>query len=114
MSNSINYNGYVASIEFDPEHEVLRGRVVNARDPLTFEARSADEVLGRFRDVIDTFLAECEEQGTEPQKPYSGKLLVRIDAELHAAMAADAARLGWSINRYAERAIQRAVSAGDG
>ena len=44
-------------------------------------------MLARFHDIIDEYLADCEQRGVEPQKPYSGRLLLRITPELHGALA---------------------------
>ena len=87
---AVSYKGYVATVEFDPAASELVGRVTNAREPLDFRAASADQVLARFHEIVDDYVASCELDGVEPQKPYSGKLLLRIPPELHAHVAATA------------------------
>lgn len=106
---AISYKGYVANVEFDPDDAALVGRVVNSREPLDFRSSTAVAVLEDFHALIDRYLAECEADGVEPAKPYSGKLLLRIDPRMHAAVATDAARVGWSINRWVEFAISRTL-----
>jgi predicted HicB family RNase H-like nuclease len=40
---------------------------------------------------VDDYLDFCESQGQEPERPLSGRLLLRMDPDLHraAAIAAD-------------------------
>lgn len=106
---AVSYRGYVASVEFDADQAALVGRVVNAREPLDFQSQSAAAVITDFRTLIDRYLADCESEGVAPTRPYSGKLLVRIDPMLHAAVAADAGRVGSSINTWIERALRSAL-----
>jgi predicted HicB family RNase H-like nuclease len=56
-------------------------------------------------------LAVCAERGKDPDPPFSGRLLLRVDANLHRAIAAHAAARGVSINKWIEAALQAAVNA---
>lgn len=106
---AVSYKGYVANVEFDFDTEALVGRVVNARVPLDFTTTAAGRVLSEFRKLIDAYLAGCEADGVEPVRPYSGKLLLRIAPHLHSTVAAEAARVGWSINAWVEHAVRRTL-----
>lgn len=106
---AITYKGYVANVDFDATAAEIVGNVVNAREPLDFRSKSAAAVLDDFHALIDRYLADCEASGVEPAKPYSGRVLLRIDPRMHAAVATDAARLDWSINRWIEFAIGRTL-----
>jgi predicted HicB family RNase H-like nuclease len=103
---STSYKGYVAQVEFDAAAAALIGRVVNSREPLEFRADAASDALAQFRAVIDGYLADCEARGAAPAKPYSGRILLRIDPQLHAAVAADASANGESINGWIESAVR--------
>lgn len=109
MAASLSYLGYVANVEFSAEDELLVGQVVNTRDSISFHADSAADVLREFHAVIDSYLASCREIGTEPEKPYSGRLLLRIDPALHRSVAAEAARTGKSINGFVEQVLRAAA-----
>lgn len=106
---AIDYEGYVARVDFDPEVQRLVGRVINAQVPIEFDADTASEVLTRFREVVDAYVADCEARGVEPAKPYSGRILLRIDPQLHGEVAAAAAAAEISTNRFIERALRAAV-----
>ena len=49
------------------------------------------------------------ENGKEPEKPFSGKTVIRIGSQLHQAAALKAQNLGISLNDFIKRAISAAV-----
>ena len=112
----MEYRGYVAEVEFDDSIEILHGRVVNSGPyPIaTFEATDARDLRGEFERSIDEYLAWCEEDGVTPQRPFSGKLNLRLGTELHAAVATAAASRRMSINAWIVRAVRKAVGARTG
>ena len=105
--NTIEYMHYHAAISFDPEIEMFMGRVMNARDIITFYGRSVDELKQEFKVSIDDYLQFCQEKDVEPAKAYSGKFNVRVDPELHAHLSVAAAQKGVSLNSYIEDALKR-------
>jgi len=50
-----------------------------------------------------------EETGRPAQKPYSGKLLLRVSPEVHAAVATAAQVRGKSINQWAAETLKKAA-----
>lgn len=44
---------------------------------LCFEGASVEEVQQAFRKSVDDYLAFCAERGESPEKPFSGKFVVR-------------------------------------
>jgi predicted HicB family RNase H-like nuclease len=48
--------------------------------------------------------------GRPPQKPYSGKVLLRIDPQLHAQAAALAEAQGKSLNAWTQEQMQKAIA----
>ena len=109
----MEYRGYVAEVEFDETIEILHGRVVNSGPyPIaTFEATDARDLRREFEQSIDEYLAWCEEDGVTPQRPFSGKLNLRLGTELHAAVATADASRRMSINAWIVRAVRKAVGA---
>jgi predicted HicB family RNase H-like nuclease len=94
------YKGYVGSIAFDDEDMVFHGRVLGLRDVVTFEADSAEGLVSAFHESVDDYLAFCTERGTDPQKPYSGKLALRTTPEIHALLSRAASSDGKSVNQW--------------
>jgi len=105
----LEHGDYLARVEYDRDDAILHGEVLNLRDVVTFQARSADELLRAFADSVADYLAFCEEHGKAPQKPFSGKFVVRLDPELHREAAEVAARQGRSLNTIAKDAIREYV-----
>lgn len=107
----IEYKGYVARVEFEDTADVFHGRVVNTGPfPIvTFEATKAGALRREFEASIDAYLAACRDRGIEPQKPFSGKLNVRLGSELHGAVAMAAEEQGVSINSWIVSALQTSL-----
>jgi len=106
--NSMNYKGYYAKVEFDPEDRVFVGCIIGIRDVVGFHGESVNELETAFREAVDNYLAACTELGQEPNKPYSGNLMLRIPPEIHAAVAAAAEAGGKSINQWAAGVLDKA------
>ena len=102
----MNYKGYTATVEFDPDDRVFHGRVNDISDVVTFEGTSVDELEAAFHNSVEQYVAFCEEQGRTPQRPYSGRFLVRVPPALHRRVAEAAARAGESMNAWVQNAIE--------
>ena len=57
------------------------------------------------------YLQECQEKGLTPEKPASGKLLLRLAPELHGQAMVAAKAAGKSLNQWVAEALDRAVHA---
>ena len=105
----MTYLGYTAVVEYDDDDKILVGRVVDLRDVIHFEATSVAEIETIFHESVDDYLAFCAEQGDEPDRPYSGKVGLRLDSALHRAAAARAAEEGKSLNDLVVEALSERV-----
>ncbi len=79
----MEYKGYIGKVEIDDEAGILHGEVINVRDVITFEGVSVDEIQKAFRESVDDYLDFCAQRGESPEKPFSGKFVIRLPAELH-------------------------------
>jgi len=102
----LEYKGYIGTVETDAGTFV--GRVSGLRDVVTFEGAAFAEVEQAFRDSIDDYLAFCAERGEAPDRPYSGKIPLRVDPEIRRRAAARAAAEGISLNQWIARRIEQA------
>lgn len=107
--SALTYKGYTAEVTFDPEERILYGRVLDLRDIITFQSDSAAEIEKEFHTSVDEYLAFCKEQGIEPSKPYSGKLVLRIPPEAHRAAAIAAMRQHKSLNAWLSDVVTTAA-----
>ena len=101
--------GYEAVVEYDPEADLFHGEVIDLRDVVTFQGRSVDELKQAFSDSVDDYLAFCAERGEEPEKPFSGQFVVRVEPVLHRAVVSAAKRAGISLNKWVARTLERAT-----
>jgi predicted HicB family RNase H-like nuclease len=107
--NSLEYKGYVGTFGYDEEAEMFQGRVLGLRDVITFEGRSVDQLKKALADSVDDYLEFCKERSEEPEKPLSGKFMLRIDPALHRAIAAAAEREGKSLNGWVKDQLADAI-----
>ena len=96
----MNYKGYEAVVKFDEDAHILHGDVINTRDVITFQGSSVDELEKAFKDSVDDYLEFCDSRNEEPEKPFSGKFVVRLKPEAHRDVALRARREGKSVNKY--------------
>ena len=102
----LEYKGYTGHVELDDKAGILHGEVLDTRDVITFQGKSVEEVETAFRDSIDDYLEFCAERGEEPDKPFSGRLMLRVPPALHRRLYTEAKRLGKSLNQLiAEKLI---------
>jgi predicted HicB family RNase H-like nuclease len=96
----LKYKDYTGRVEFDDEAGLFHGEVLDLRDVVTFQGKSVKEIERAFRDSIDDYLAFCQERGEEPDKPFTGKLMVRLPPQLHRQVHVRARKEGKSLNQW--------------
>ena len=109
--NTMTYRGYAARIEYSDEDHCLVSHIAGIKDGVGFHGESVTELRTAFEEAVDDYLQSCEKLNRGPQKPYSGKLMLRVPPEVHAAVAVAAQVSGRSINQWATEAFTRAVRA---
>ena len=105
----MEYKGYFVKVEFDDDADIFHGEVINLRDVITFEGETVEELRQALRDSIDDYLNFCAERGEDPEKPYSGKFVVRVEPELHKNITIEARKKGKSLNAWVNDAISKAL-----
>ena len=98
MSKTLSHKGYAAQTGFDAEDRVFFGRIAGIADSVIFHAETVDGLIGAFEEAVDEYIALSAKLGRKAQKPYSGKLMLRVPPELHARAAMLAEASGKSIN----------------
>ena len=105
----MTYKGYIAQIEYSDEDASLVGRVMGTPDLITFHGESVQEIRSAFQEAIDFYVQTCLERGEEAHQPYSGKLMLQLSPDIHAAMASSAATSGKSIDEWAADVLRSAA-----
>ena len=104
----LSYKGYQGSIEYEDGQLVIQ--LLHIDDFITTTCESAAEAEAAFHDLVDDYLATCEETGRPPNKPYKGSLNIRMQPELHRRAAMAAAAAGVSLNAWIVLACDAAMS----
>lgn len=106
----LRYKGYSGTVEYDESVNRLIGKVLGLNKALLlYEGDNVDDLKKDFEEAIDFYLKDCADNGVEPEKPYSGNVVLRMTAEMHANAAEKASSQGISLNEFIKRAIVAAL-----
>jgi predicted HicB family RNase H-like nuclease len=97
---TMTHKGYAARIEYSDEDGCFVGHIAGINDVVGFHGESVVELRVAFEEAVGDYLETCKRLQRPPQRPYSGKLMLRIPPEVHAALASAAEVSGKSINQW--------------
>ncbi len=109
--NTMTTKGYTARVDFDERDNIFVGRVLGVRDIISFHGETVDQLRGEFESAVQDYLTDCEERGISPDRPTSGKLLLRMPPEVHGKALVAAQAAGKSLNQWATEVLQEAANA---
>lgn len=109
--NIMTYKGYTARVEFDERDNILVGRLLGIADIVSFHADNVPELRAAFEEAVEDYLETCAKVGKQPEKAASGKLMLRVPPEVHAAAAVAAEASGKSLNQWAAEVLREAAHA---
>lgn len=107
--NTLSYNGYKASVDYDDEDEIFFGKLLGIHDVVGFHADNVADLKAAFQEAVDDYIATCAKIGKAPQKPYSGNLMLRVDPAVHSKAALAAELAGKSLNQWGEEVLREAA-----
>ncbi len=107
----MEYKGYTAQIAFDDETGAFHGEVINLSDVITFQGSSVEELRQEFANSVEDYLEFCKERGEDPEKPFSGRFVVRVNPDLHRQAVTAAIQHGTSLNAWVKETLANAVGA---
>ena len=96
----MKYKGYLARIEYDDVDKIFVGRLAGIDAIVGFHGATVDELEQRFKEAVEHYIDVSAKLGRKPQKPYSGKLVLRMPPEIHARCAMRAEASGRSLNQW--------------
>lgn len=56
MNNTIQYKGYVGSVEFSEKDGIFYGKVMGIRSLISYEGENVKELLNDFHGAVDDYL----------------------------------------------------------
>lgn len=111
MNNTMTFGKYKASIIFDAEIGEFRGEFLGLNGGADFYGKSLTELKREGAASLKVFLAMCAEKGIEPDRHYSGRLMLRVPPEVHSLAIHAAAAQGKSLNQWAAERFFEAAHA---
>jgi predicted HicB family RNase H-like nuclease len=105
----LDYKGYQGAIEYEDGQLVIQ--LLHIDDFITTTCEAAGEAEAAFHELVNDYLATCQETGRAPNKPYKGSLNIRMSPELHRRVAMAAASAHVSLNAWIVRACEANLSA---
>lgn len=106
----MTYKGYSGTVKFDDEADIFHGEILGLKDVVTFQGVSVEELRTSFEDSVEDYLEFCEERGESPDKPFSGKFMLRIDPELHRKLFELSSDDGESLNGWLASKLEEITS----
>lgn len=107
--NTMSHKGFHARVEFDAEDGLFIGRIAGIDDVVGFHGESVGELTAAFHEAVDDYIETCRKVGKEPERAYSGKLMLRVPPDLHARAARAAELSGKSLNQWGEEVLRAAT-----
>ena len=96
-------------MQFDVDDRIFVGRVLHIDDIIRFEGDSVAEFEAAFHKSVDDYVASYEKLRQLPEKPASGRMMLRVNPSIHAAALQASAKAHQSLNKWAEQALRRAA-----
>jgi len=102
----LEYKGYFGSVEFDLDSKMLYGQLLGIKGAYIYEGKTLEELEADFKQFVDDYLYDCEQEGIKPQKPNLGSFNVRLGIDLHYRAGEQARKRGVSLNSFVKTAVQ--------
>lgn len=111
MNNTIEYKGYVGSVEFSEDDGIFYGKVMGIRSLISYEGENAKELLEDFHGAVDDYLEACTAEGIQPETAFKGSFNIRLSPELHKRIFIYSTAHQMSMNRYIEEVLENSPAA---
>lgn len=106
MKNTMEYKGYLGSVELSESNFQLFGSVMGIQTPIDYTGSTATELVSNFHQAVDAYIAQCQKTNQQPEKAYKGQFNVRIPPQLHRLAVAYAKNHQKTLNGFVEEAIR--------
>ena len=111
MKNTLKYKGFIGSVSFEDEDNILFGKIEGINDLIMYEGESVTEIKQMFREAVDEYIESCKHFNKPLLKSFKGSFNVRVKPDLHQQAAMLAKMQGISLNQLVQKAIEREIQA---
>jgi predicted HicB family RNase H-like nuclease len=102
----MRHRGYTGSVEYSAPDRVFHGELNGIRDVITFEGSTEDELESAFKEAVDDYLAFCAKKEFDPQRPYTGRFVLRLPAEMEGEISVASRAAKESMNAWVLGAVE--------
>ena len=106
----MQYKGLYGTVGVDLPQKRLCGHVVGTSDKISYEASNLEELEAEFHEAVDDYIEFCRSRGKEPEKSFTGNILLRATPEMHGSIVKKAHDTGKSVNAWILEVVSAAVS----
>ena len=106
MINTLNYKGFLGSVTFSAEDNILHGKIECIEDLILFEGGSVIEIKNAFKEAVEDYIQICKQTNKPLMKRFKGAINVRVTPDLHQKIAKLAATKGISLSLLVQKAIE--------
>lgn len=106
----MQYKGYYANVVFDDTNDILHGEVIGIKDVVTFQGESTRELRRAFEESVDDYLEFCRQRAEAPNKPSSGRFVLRLSPELHGRISMIAKANHQSLNSWVVAQLEKSTA----
>ena len=84
MGDYFEYKGYLGTVEYSAEDDLLCGEVTGIyKGLIMYHGQTLDSLRNDFEDAVDHYLSCCEQEGNEPVRPNYGDLDIKLSPALN-------------------------------
>lgn len=111
MKNTLNYKGFIGSVSYSDEDQVLFGKIEGIYDLVTYESESVSDLIKHFKISVEDYIESCKKFNKPLLKSFKGSFNVRVKPEVHQRAALLATMKGISLNQLVQKAIEKELEA---
>ena len=107
MKNTLDYKGFIGSVNYSNEDQILFGKIEGINDLVTYESTEVGDLIQQFKISVDEYIESCKHFNKPLLKSYKGSFNVRVKPAIHQKAALLATMKGISLNQLVQNAIEK-------
>ena len=111
MKNTLNFKGFLGSVTFSEEDEVLYGKIECIDDLILYEGATVTEIKDAFKEAVNDYIEICKQTNKPYLKSFKGSFNVRVKPDMHQRAVRLATMKGISLNQLVQAAIEKELEA---
>ena len=111
MKNTLNYKGFIGSVSYSDEDQVLFGKIEGINDLITYESTEVSDLIKQFKIAVDEYIESCKHFKKPLLKSFKVSFNVRVKPDTHKRAAMLATMKGISLNQLVQVAIEKEIAA---